>query len=121
MIACRIPIRAQKPVSSATKSSPSSPSVARHGRRADCHPLSAITGHLTDAGLHVVAAEVTGQHTTTAERAAWLSIPVFAHPEGALSYEQKMAILAEATAQTKPDDVTVTSWLVIVAELQEES
>ncbi|MFJ8856077.1 hypothetical protein [Streptomyces sp. NPDC102437] len=27
----------------------------------------------------------------------------------ARSYEQKMAILAEATAQTKPDDVTVTS------------
>lgn len=83
-------------------------------------PLPVITGLLADAGLHVVAAEVTGQHTTTAERAAWLSIPVFAHPEGALSYEQKMAILAEATAQTKPDDVTVTSWLVIVAELPEE-
>ena len=83
-------------------------------------PLPVITGMLADDGLHVVAAEVTGQHTTTAERAAWLSIPVFAHPEGALSYEQKMAILAEATAQTKPDDVTVTSWLVIVAELPEE-
>ncbi|WP_037905388.1 class I SAM-dependent methyltransferase [Actinacidiphila yeochonensis] len=84
-------------------------------------PLPMITGLLADAGLHVVAAEVTGQHTTTAERAAWLSIPVFAHPEGALSYKQKMAILAEATAQTKPDDVTVTSWLVIVAELPEEA
>ncbi|MDW6057897.1 class I SAM-dependent methyltransferase [Streptomyces sp. FXJ1.4098] len=83
-------------------------------------PLPVITGLLADAGLDVVAAEVTGQHTTTAERAAWLSIPVFAHPEGALSYEQKMAILAEATAQTKPDDVTVTSWLVIVAELPDE-
>ncbi|MEU5811236.1 methyltransferase domain-containing protein [Streptomyces sp. NPDC047718] len=67
-------------------------------------PLPVITGLLADAGLHVVAAEVTGQHTTTAERVAWLFIPVFAHPEGALSYEQKMAILAEATAQTKPDD-----------------
>ncbi|GGR81100.1 hypothetical protein GCM10010269_20320 [Streptomyces humidus] len=84
-------------------------------------PLPMITGLLADAGLHVVAAEVTGQHTTTAERAAWLSIPVFAHPEGALSYEQKMAILAEATAQSKPDDVTVTSWLVIVAELPAEA
>ncbi|WP_330351759.1 class I SAM-dependent methyltransferase [Streptomyces sp. NBC_00582] len=83
--------------------------------------LPVITGLLADAGLHVVAAEVTGQHTTTAERAAWLSIPVFAHPEGALTYEQKMAILAEATAQTKPDDVTVTSWLVIVAKLPEEA
>lgn len=82
-------------------------------------PLSVVTGLLADAGLHVVAAEVTGQRTTIAERAAWLSIPVFAHPEGALSYEQKMAILAEATAQTKPDDFTITSWLVIVAELLE--
>lgn len=84
-------------------------------------PLPVVTGLLADAGLHVVAAEVTGQHTSIAERAAWLSIPVFAHPEGALSYEQKMAILAEATAQTTPDDVTVTSWLVIVAELPEEA
>ncbi|MFD6967853.1 class I SAM-dependent methyltransferase [Streptomyces sp. NPDC059949] len=83
-------------------------------------PLPLITGLLADAGLHVDATEVTGQHTTTAERAAWLSIPVFAHPEGTLSYEQKMAILAEAAARTKPDDVTVTSWLVIVAELPEE-
>ncbi|WP_189969107.1 class I SAM-dependent methyltransferase [Streptomyces violascens] len=83
-------------------------------------PLPVITELLAHAGLRVVAAEVTGQSTTNAERSAWLSIPVFAHPEGALSYEQKMAILAEATAQTKPDDVTVTSWLVIVAELPEE-
>jgi hypothetical protein len=80
-----------------------------------------ITGLLADAGLPVITAEVTGQHTTTAERAAWLSIPVFAHPEGALSYEQKTAILAEDTAQTKADDVAVTSWLVIVAELPEEA
>lgn len=83
-------------------------------------PLPVITRVLSDAGLDVVAAEVTGQRTTTAERAAWLSIPVFAHPEGPLSYEQKMAILAEATAQTRPDDVMVTSWLVIVAELPEK-
>ncbi|MFD3328563.1 hypothetical protein [Streptomyces sp. NPDC058701] len=76
-----------------------------------------ITGLLADAGLNVVAEEVTGQLTTTAERAARLSVPVFAHPEGALSYEQKIVFLAEAAAQTKPDDVTVTSWLVIVAEL----
>ncbi|MEV7871648.1 class I SAM-dependent methyltransferase [Streptomyces sp. NPDC088124] len=82
-------------------------------------PLSVVTGMLADAGLHVVAAEVTGQRTTIAERAAWLSIPVFAHPEGALSYEQKMAILAEATVQTEPDNFTITTWLVIVAELLE--
>ncbi|MFD8414033.1 class I SAM-dependent methyltransferase [Streptomyces sp. NPDC059650] len=84
-------------------------------------PLPVITRLLTDAGLDVVATEVTGQRTTTAERAAWLSIPVFAHPEGSLTYEQKMAILAEAAAQSNPDDVTVTSWLVIVAERPEQS
>lgn len=32
-----------------------------------------------------------------------------------------MANLAEATAGNKPDDVTVTSWLVIVAELPENA
>ncbi|MCY0962494.1 class I SAM-dependent methyltransferase [Streptomyces sp. H27-H5] len=80
-------------------------------------PLPAITYLLADAGLAVTTAEVTGQRTTLAERTAWLSIPVFAGPEGPLSYEQKMGILAEATAQARPDDVTVTSWLVIVAEL----
>ncbi len=36
-------------------------------------------------------------------------------------YGQKLAILAEAAAQTEPDDVTVTSWLVLVAELPEEA
>lgn len=84
-------------------------------------PLHVIAALLTDAGLRVVTTDITGQHTTTAERAAWLSTPVFAHPEGTLAYEQKMAILAEATAQTKPDAVTVTSWLVIVAELPEDA
>jgi hypothetical protein len=52
-----------------------------------------------------------------AERRAWLSIPVFARPERGFSYEQQMAILDEAYAQTHPDDVTITSWLVVVAQL----
>ncbi|MGX1952620.1 hypothetical protein [Streptomyces sp. CB02115] len=57
---------------------------------------------------------MTAQHTTMAERRAWLSIPVFARPSG-LSYHQQMELLEKAYAQTRPDDVTVTSWLVVVA------
>ncbi|MCY0935967.1 class I SAM-dependent methyltransferase [Streptomyces sp. H34-S4] len=83
-------------------------------------PLAAISRLLTEAGLDLVSSEVIGQRTTNAERAAWLSIPVFAHPEGVLSYEQKMAILTEALTHTNPNDVTLTSWLVIVAEVPEQ-
>lgn len=81
-------------------------------------PLTAVTSHLTAAGLTLVETDVTAQHVTMAERRAWLSIPVFARPDSGLSYEQQMAILQEAYAQTCPDDVTVTSWLVVVAQLE---
>ncbi|MFE4333279.1 class I SAM-dependent methyltransferase [Streptomyces sp. NPDC056831] len=80
-------------------------------------PLPAVTRHLAEAGLTLVDAEVTAQHTTTAERKAWLSIPVFARPDGHFSYEQQMEILKEAYAQTRGDEVAVTSWLVVVAQL----
>lgn len=80
-------------------------------------PLTAVTCHLAAAGLTLVETDVTAQHTTMAERRAWLSIPVFARPEHGFSYDQQMAILREAHAQTRPDDVTVTSWLVVVAQL----
>lgn len=80
-------------------------------------PLTAITSHLAAAGLTMAETDVTAQHTTMAERKAWLSIPVFARPEHGFSYEQQMAILQEAYAQTRPEDVTVTSWLVVVAHL----
>lgn len=79
-------------------------------------PLPAVTRHLADAGLTLVDAEVTAQHTTMAERKAWLSIPVFARPDGDFSYAQQMEILEEAYALTSPDEVTVTSWLVVVAQ-----
>ncbi|WP_179891973.1 hypothetical protein [Streptomyces sp. sk226] len=59
---------------------------------------------------------MTAQRTTMAERRAWLSIPVFARPDTGLSYRQQMEILEKAYAQTRPDDVTVTSWLVVVAQ-----
>ncbi|MFH8884450.1 hypothetical protein [Streptomyces californicus] len=36
---------------------------------------------------------MTAQHTTMAERRAWLSIPVFARPDTGLSYHQRMEIL----------------------------
>ncbi|GAA5604487.1 hypothetical protein [Streptomyces griseus] len=77
-------------------------------------PLPAITQHLAGAGLTLVEAEVTAQHTTMAERRAWLSIPVFARPSG-LPYHQQMELLEKAYALTRPDDVTVTSWLVVIA------
>ncbi|MFB8085967.1 class I SAM-dependent methyltransferase [Streptomyces sp. NPDC055992] len=84
-------------------------------------PLAAVTSHLTTAGLTLVETDVTAQYTTVAERRAWLSISVFARPEHGFSYEQKMSMLSEAVAQTEPDDVTVTSRLVVVAELPETS
>lgn len=81
-------------------------------------PLVAVTRHLARAGLTVVDTEVTAQYTTTAERKAWLSIPVFARPEGDFTYAQKMQMLEEAYAQSSPDEVTVTRWLVVVAQLE---
>ncbi|MEE1931526.1 class I SAM-dependent methyltransferase [Streptomyces sp. TRM 70351] len=80
-------------------------------------PLTAVASYLAAAGLTLAEADVTAQHTTMAERRAWLSIPVFARPEGGFSYEQQMSILQEAYAQTRPDHVTITSWLVVVAQL----
>ncbi|MFE9679289.1 class I SAM-dependent methyltransferase [Streptomyces sp. NPDC006259] len=80
-------------------------------------PLTTVRSHLTAAGLTLAETDITAQHTTMAERRAWLSIPVFARPEHGFSYDQQMAILRKAYAQTRPDDVTVTSWLVVVAQL----
>jgi len=40
---------------------------------------------------------------------------------GQAATSRRCPILAEGTARTKPDDVTVTSWLMIVAELPEEA
>lgn len=50
-----------------------------------------ITRHLAEAGLTLMEAVVTAQHTPMAERSDWLSIPVSA----------------------RPDDVRIT-WLVVV-------
>ncbi|MET9374060.1 class I SAM-dependent methyltransferase [Streptomyces sp. NPDC002992] len=80
-------------------------------------PLETVTTELTAAGLALVGTEVTAQHGTMAEKKAWLSIPVFARPAGGgLTHAQRMEILDAAYALTAPDAVTVTSWLVVVAQ-----
>ncbi|WP_143169126.1 hypothetical protein [Streptomyces sp. NBRC 110465] len=76
-------------------------------------PLPANTRDLAGAGLTLAEAEVTAQHTTMAERRVWLSIPVLARPDTGLSYRQQMEILEKAYAQTRPNNVTVTRWLVV--------
>lgn len=83
-------------------------------------PLATVTRHLSDAGLALVGAEVKEQHTTMAERRAWLSIPVFARPAGAFTHEQRMRMLEAAYARTSPDQTTVTRWLVVTAQLHRD-
>lgn len=78
--------------------------------------METVTEQLTAAGLAVVGTEVTAQHSTMAERKAWLSIPLFARPEGDFTHAQRMQILDTAYAMTTPDAPAVTSWLVVVAQ-----
>ncbi|WP_328919778.1 class I SAM-dependent methyltransferase [Streptomyces sp. NBC_01550] len=82
-------------------------------------PLETVAEQLTAAGLTVLDAEVTAQHSTMAEKKAWLSIPVFARPDGDFTHDQRMQILDTAYAMTTPDAPTVTSWLVVVAQRPE--
>lgn len=79
-------------------------------------PLAAVTEHLAAAGLTVLDTEVIAQHSTMAEKKAWLSIPVFARPDGEFTHAQRMDILAKAYSLTTPDAPSVTSWLVVVAQ-----
>jgi SAM-dependent methyltransferase len=74
-----------------------------------------VQAQLAAAGMTVLKSEVTAQHSTMAEKKAWLSIPVFARPEGNFTYEQRMEILDKAYALTTPETPVVTSWLVVVA------
>jgi SAM-dependent methyltransferase len=83
-------------------------------------PLDTITKHLSAVGLTVVDAEVVAQHSTMAEKKAWLSIPVFARPDGEFTHAQRMGILDKAYSLTTPDTPTVTSWLVVVAQRPRE-
>ncbi|MCK2214049.1 class I SAM-dependent methyltransferase [Actinomadura sp. ATCC 31491] len=79
-------------------------------------PLDTVLMYLAAAGLTVVDTEITAQHSTMEEQKAWLSIPVFARPDGDFTYEQRMEILDKAYALTTPGTRTVTSWLVVVAQ-----
>ncbi|SDJ03068.1 Ubiquinone/menaquinone biosynthesis C-methylase UbiE [Actinokineospora alba] len=79
-------------------------------------PLDTIAEHLSAAGLTVLDTEVVAQHSTMAEKKAWLSIPVFARPDGDFTHAQRMDILDKAYSLTTPDTPTVTSWLVVVAQ-----
>jgi SAM-dependent methyltransferase len=83
-------------------------------------PLDTITKHLSAVGLTVVDTEVVAQHSTMAEKKAWLSIPVFARPDGEFTHAQRMGILDKAYSLTTPDTPTVTSWLVVVAQRPRE-
>jgi SAM-dependent methyltransferase len=79
-------------------------------------PLNAVTKYLSAAGLTVLHTEVVAQHSTMAEKKAWLSIPVFARPDGQFTHAQRMDILDKAYSLTAPEAPTVTSWLVVVAQ-----
>lgn len=83
-------------------------------------PLTVVTEQLSAAGLTVLDTEVIAQHGTMAEKKAWLSIPIFARPDGDFTHAQRMDILVKAYALTEPDAPTVTSWLVVVTERPEE-
>ncbi|MCX4826383.1 class I SAM-dependent methyltransferase [Streptomyces sp. NBC_01142] len=84
-------------------------------------PLEAVTKHLSAAGMTVLETEIVAQHSTMAEKKAWLTIPVFARPDGGdFTHEQRMDILNKAYALTTPDTATTTSWLVVVAQRPRE-
>lgn len=79
-------------------------------------PPDVITEHLSAAGLTVLGTEVIAQHSTMAEKKAWLSIPVFSRPAGQFTHAQRMDILHKAYSMTAPGTATVTTWLVVVAQ-----
>jgi ubiquinone/menaquinone biosynthesis C-methylase UbiE len=83
-------------------------------------PLETVSEHLTAAGMTVLDSEVVAQHSTMAEKKAWLSIPIFARPAGRFTQVQRMDILDKAYSLTRPDAPTVTSWLVVVAQRSQE-
>jgi SAM-dependent methyltransferase len=83
-------------------------------------PLNAVAEHLSAAGLTMLDTEIVAQHSTMAEKKAWLSIPVFARPNGNFTHAQRMDILDKAYSLTTPDTPTVTSWLVVIAQRPRE-
>ncbi|WP_193241927.1 hypothetical protein [Streptomyces phaeolivaceus] len=59
--------------------------------------------------------EIVAQHSTMAEKKAWLSSPVFARPDGEFTHAQRKDNLDKAYSLTTPDTPTVASWLAVVA------
>jgi SAM-dependent methyltransferase len=84
-------------------------------------PLTKASEELSRTGLTLLETEITAQHSTMAEKRAWLSIPVFARPPGRFTYAQRMKILDAAYSLTSPGAANVTSWLVVVAQKPEGS
>ncbi|MFD8531323.1 hypothetical protein ACFV0L_28265 [Streptosporangium canum] len=54
------------------------------------------------AGFTVVESSVVAYRSTVAEKRAWLSIPLFARPDGGFTYQQRMDILERAYAEVDP-------------------
>ncbi|WDZ90588.1 hypothetical protein [Nocardiopsis sp. HUAS JQ3] len=79
-------------------------------------PLELVERQLRAAGFTVVDADVVAHRSTMEEKRAWLSVPLFARPEGAFTHQQRMDILEKAYVQVDPHQPNVTSWLVVVAE-----
>ncbi|SEP53373.1 class I SAM-dependent methyltransferase [Amycolatopsis saalfeldensis] len=79
-------------------------------------PLEAVVEYLSAAGMSLLDSETVAQYSTMAEKKAWLSIPIFARPDGEFTHAQRMDILDKAYSLTSPDVPTVTSWLVVVAQ-----
>lgn len=79
-------------------------------------PLAVIKEQLRVAGFTVVESSVVAYRSTMAEKRAWLSIPLFARPDGDFTYQQRMDMLERAYAEVDPQQTTVTSWLIVVAQ-----
>jgi SAM-dependent methyltransferase len=75
-----------------------------------------LTEQLTNAGFTDIENEVIAYPGTVEEKRAWLSIPVFARPQGQLTYRQRMEILQKAAARTDDSQVTITNWLIVAAK-----
>lgn len=78
-----------------------------------------VREQLHAAGFTAVDTAVTAHRGTMAEKHAWLSIPLFARPEG-LTHAQRMDVLAKAYRQVDPAQTVVTSWLVVTAQTPDE-
>ncbi|MFE7576927.1 class I SAM-dependent methyltransferase [Streptomyces sp. NPDC057521] len=77
---------------------------------------AALEEQLRASGFSVTEARIVAHRSTMAEKKAWLSIPLFARPDGDYTYEQRMEMLDRAYMNVDPDQTTVTSWLVVVAQ-----